>query len=321
MRMQDANELAARLRRARPALAYFPHRYAAWLLGRAAGEGTPARSLKASRHRRLLENELVRRVAARAGDGQLSREVLDRARASGGEVYRIGLGLWGPADGEAWEHGWYQTTRPGANLVLLLNFSPQHNAAYRRWLDPKGLLPMVRGAHPHAAPPDVTMAWARLDVDLAGGEALVEEIQSDWIRDFDGYRSWIAGLRPAARRDRAVQRFFRNPKAAFEGLERYCSRVLVHHRAWWAEATLFATLWLLFEQLRIRRIYYHTHEGGMRRKGITGSGPPRSLYTTLPRRFGFELTSEGPSVLRPSRRERRRRRATGPEPPWYRLEL
>ena len=28
-----------------------------------------------------------------------------------------------------------------------------------------------------------TLAWARMDVDLDAGEALIEEIQSDWIRE------------------------------------------------------------------------------------------------------------------------------------------
>jgi hypothetical protein len=114
--------------------------------------------------------------------------------------------------------------------------------------------------------------------------------------------------------------YFGAPGARFEGLARYWNHVLGHHRAWWAEATLFAALWLLFDRLRVRRIYYHTYEGGLLRKGMW-SGPPRSLYTDLPRRFGFELTSEPPALLSCSAKRTRGCRRVGVEPPWFRLDL
>ncbi len=118
----------------------------------------------------------------------------------------------------------------------------RHDAAYRRLLDPAGRFPAVCAFHPHARLPSVALAWARLDVDLAAGEALIDEVQSDWIRALGGLWSSAARLEPRASRDRAVQGYFRNPRARFEGLERYWLRVLAHHRAWWAEATLFGAL-------------------------------------------------------------------------------
>jgi hypothetical protein len=315
MRMEEAKELAATLHRSRPSITYFPHRYAAWLLGRAVGEGAPARVIKASPHGRFFENRLVRTVAARAGDGVLTRAALEGAEPSRAEVYPIGVGTWGSDHDEpdGWR-GWYQTTRAGANLVLLLYFSRRHDAAYRRLLDPVGRLPAVSDDHPHARAPRIALAWARIDVDLARGEALVEEVQSDWIRDFAELWSSVTRADSERVRDRCVQRYFGNPRARFAGLERYWLRVLAHHRAWWAEATLFAALWLLVDRLRVRRIYYHTHEGGRLRKQIGWSAPPRSLYTDLPERFGFALTREPPRL------------AGGPapsaaDPPWYRLDL
>jgi hypothetical protein len=319
MQLAEAQQIVATLRRARPRLRYFAHRYAAWLLARAAGEGTSTRALKGSGHGRHLQNLLVQRVAARAGDGVLTRDALEAAEPNGAEVYRIGLTTWGPRRGVGWHQGYYQTSRPGTNVVLLLNFSRRHNAAYRRCLDPERKLPTVFDLHPHAPAPDLTLAWARLDLDMARGEALVEEIQSDWIRDVAELWSIVSQL-PEERRDRAVQRYFRSSAVRFEGLAHYWNHVLAHHRAWWSEATLFAALWLLFEHLRVRRIYYHTYEGGTLRKGMWCE-PPRSLYTDLPRRFGFELTPEPPRFLE---RPKKRRSSCGrgaADLPWYRLEL
>lgn len=261
----EARELAVALRRQRLRIVYFAHRYAAWLLARAAGEGVPMRELK------------------------------------------------------RWCQGWYQTTRPGSNLIVLLNFSLKHNAVYRRCLDPGHDLPMVVRGHPHARPPEITLAWTRVDVDRDRGEALIEEVQTDWIREFASLWSCTERVRSRAARDRLVREEFRNRAASFEGLARYWTRVLALHRSWWADATLFATLWLLVEKLRIRRVYYHTFEGGERRKGLAWS-PPRSLYTGLPERFGFESTCEPPRFLVPEQpsAEAARRAARG-EPPWYRL--
>jgi hypothetical protein len=313
MEMREAKEVAARLARARPRLVYYPHRYAAWLLGRRTGRGTSVRDLRRSRHGRLLDNQLVREIAARAGGGVLTRLDLEQTEPMRAEIYRIGLATWGPARHSDWHPGWHQTSRPGANVVLLLNFPLRHNAVYRRLLDPAGRLPMVAAYHPHARLPDITLAWARIDIDLGAGEALIEEIQSDWIREFRF--AWVAAskLEAEADRDREVRNWCRVP-TTFVAFERYWTRILAHHRSWWAEATLLAVLWLMFEQLRIRRIYFHTPEGGVRRKGIAGNAPPRSLYTKLPERFGFELTSRGPALLRTA--------SSGvDEPPWYRLEL
>jgi len=320
MQIGEARELAASLQRSQPAVTYFAHRYAAWLLGRVVGEGVPARSLKESGHRRFLENPTVRAVAARAGTGVLTRAALERAEASRAEVYRIGVATWGPAREKHWERFWYQTTRPGANLALLLYLPRRHDAAYRRLLDPAGWYPAVNRHHPHARPPRIALAWARIDVDLPTGEALIEEVQSDWIKHLGWLWSSALRLGSGRARDRAVRTYFGHPGGRFEDLERYWTRVLAQHRAWWAEATLFAALWLLFERLRVRRIYYHTQEGGRVRKEIDDE-PPRSLYTKLPERFGFELTREPPRFLQHAKKARSSCVRGAADLPWYRLEL
>jgi hypothetical protein len=311
MDRHEARAVAASLRRDRPALDYCAHRYAAWLLGRAAGEGVRARDLKRSAHGRLLENPLVRDVAARSGSGVLTRSALDRVPAESTVRYRLAFETWNAE---------YQVSRPGSNLVVMLLVPRRHDAAYRRWLDPAGRYPMIEPFHPIARPPEVALAWARIDLDLAGGEALVEEVQSDWIRSFEGVYRWAAPLATDRQRDWAVRYAMRQDGVEFAGLDRYWNRILAHHRAWWAEATLFAALWVLVEKLAIRRVYYHTHEGGSARKGIDWSAPPRSLYTTLPRRFGFALSDEPPAAFRPPKRWKQRPPPPS-GPPWYRLDL
>ena len=313
MRIEQAREVAAALRRERLELPYTAHRHAAWLLSRRVGQGAHTRELKASRHGRLLANPLVRQAAARAGSGVLTRESLDRTPTKHREVYRIGTSTWGPRRPRDWDC-YYQTSRPGSNLVVLLDFSRRHNAIYRRWLDPEGKLVFVNECHPHAHAPEITLAWARIDLDLEHGEALVEEVQSDWIREFQWLWSITSRMSTTFARDEVVREYLESASACYAALDRYWTRVLQHHRAWWAEATLFAALWVLVERLRFRRIYYHTAEGGAARKQIGYRKPPRSLYSKLPERFGFELTREPPRLLRG-------RGGEAEELPWYRLEL
>ena len=44
--------------------------------------------------------------------------------------------------------------------------------------------------HPVASGGELTLAWSRIDLDLDRGEALVEEIQSDWVRDAQSQSRW-----------------------------------------------------------------------------------------------------------------------------------
>ena len=58
---------------------------------------------------------------------------------------------------------------------------------------------------------------------------------------------------------------------------------------------LTATLDFVHRELGINKVFYHSFDTGVRLKGIeSGWGPPRSIYTDLPRRFCFELGEERP---------------------------
>ena len=84
---------------------------------------------------------------------------------------------------------------------------------------------------------------------------------------------------------------------------------------------LCATLWFLFEELGIRRVFYHRHETGARMKAITHSLPPRSLYTDLPEQFGFRLTHNGPGFIRDGMNRRQLRTFCDPATQWYVLQV
>ena len=77
----------------------------------------------------------------------------------------------------------------------------------------------------------------------------------------------------------------------------YFQQALRPHLKMWDEATLFAAVWFIRYELGIKKIFYHTYEGGNLLKGLEGWPPPRSLYTKLPRKFCFQETSETPEFV------------------------
>jgi hypothetical protein len=71
----------------------------------------------------------------------------------------------------------------------------------------------------------------------------------------------------------------------------------------WQECVLMATLDLVYQELGVRTVYFHTYDGGLTMKRMAGhSAPPRSLYTDLPQRFCFQETDRPPRVLQSDKR-------------------
>jgi len=299
-----AEEIRASLPRGRTLFRYFRDRFALQLLAYAAAEGRSLPEMRRGRFGALLQKPSVRR--ALSGRGRcVDWELLDTYFPVPTQDYEITLGLWG-SEGD-WH--WNQTSRAGYNVVLQLNFPHAHDRAYRRYIRPGDDPPFARGGHPVNEDGLHTMAWARLDIDTTHGEVLIEEIQSDWIRDAeaaseDALRCLLAGG-------------FAAPWSVFRcdalDIFRYVEHVLGVHRRLWAEATLAASLWFLRERLGIRRISMHTHEGGCRVKRIAGRlRPPRSLYENVPRAFCFERVVGAPRFL-----ERSLPRALAREEFWH----
>ncbi|WP_410211862.1 hypothetical protein [Aquirhabdus sp.] len=219
-------------------------------------------------------------------------------------------GRWGSER----QYHWCQTTRRGENLVLHLNLPHSIKTAFEQvGVDTVGQY----GFHPHDTIRP-TLAWARMDIDLEHGQVLIEEIQSDLIRDiadsiqyalrYQGQMNrqvWLMGNRIH------LGQFLAAIKPFYDALYRL-----------WSEAMLTATLHFIFEELGIYDVYYHTWEGGKRLKKLHKYGaPPRSLYSQLPERFGFAATSIGPVMLERDPQVKRRIKAGEGDLRWYRLNV
>ena len=314
MKIQQIEEIIACLPNGRTAFHYYPDRYALLLLAWASGEGIDTRALRAGPFGRLLDKPSVREVLARAGKGELRAEDFNlhwpTDTPAPAQTFLLSLDIWNR------ERSRYnQTSRGDANLVLQLNFSNQHEQHLPAINGPMLRDTLISWGHPVMKPGEReyfrnTLAWARIDLDFGTGEALIEEIQNDWLRNAERALKWMQRYQQAWNVNaRDIARF-----------RDYCEQVLAPLRKCWSEAMLSAALWFLHEELGLHDIWYHSADTGRRIKRIDHSAPPRSLYTRLPRRFCFQQTQQAPEMLTRSRGFMRRYRRIE-NPSWYRLEI
>lgn len=265
---------------------YFKDRYALLLLNLAVTGQISKKELKQTPFSKLLDKGVVQAVLSQNRGRLLSPEDFAAYWPAQYECYFLTLGVWGSLRNVC-----NQTSRRGFNLVLHLNFSSQHDEPYRKLIDPRDDRPFELGGHPVANGELHTLAWSRMDIDLDAGEALIEEIQTDWIREAQWERRYAA-----RERDSYWCWWDSNPRNKW--IIRYVDSILRIHEKMWDEAMLSATLWFLRDELGIRKIYYHTYRSGADLKRISGRLPPRSLYTKLPKQFCFSETDEVPGLLR-----------------------
>jgi hypothetical protein len=128
----------------------------------------------------LLQKPVVKQALALCGTWVLEPEYLRSFGLELASRFLLGIARWGNQVHERWN----QTSRPGMNLVLQLNFNRSQMRALKRLAGSDGSAfnpldhPVCRpGNHRHRE----TLAWARVDFDFETNEALIEEIQSDWV--------------------------------------------------------------------------------------------------------------------------------------------
>lgn len=315
-----ATEIIECLPKSRTLFHYFQDRYALELLKYHVGTGRSISEVKASPFARLLKKPIVKGLITELGNGVLTERALNSLWPKRYEAYVLTLGLWGGGR-ERWR-GYYQSSRRGTNVVLQLNFSTKHDEPYTELVNPTERHPFEYTGHPIHKSGRHTLAWARLDIELDAGEALIEEIQSDWIRLALSGRILVERIEEAdGERERVVVRRALE-RAGICGnkreLTKYLEEVLAPHIRMWDEAMLSATVWFLRQELGVFRIFYHTFDTGNRLKGIPGGChlPPRSLYTDLPKRFCFQETDRCPSFI-----ERRKHKREGPPMRFFLLEV
>jgi len=310
------DEVIACLPKDRTVFRYAQDDYALMLLSRIAGEGAQLAEIRRSAYSRLLGKPRVQRLLADRGNGVVSRSVFDSARMERQQEFLLTVGCWNE------QHCAYnQTTRRGGNLVLQVNFNAGHDREFMRVVGPSGRGYFSNRGHPVLREGDRryfrhTMAWVRLDVDFEAGEMLIEEVQTDWLRDarwFLRHIEWCAKNKRDRLKDKVVN-------GRVDEAVNYVRKTLAPYFGMWDEAALTAAIEFVVDELGIRRIYYHSYETGNALKKIRYRLPPRSLYTDLPRRFCFGLTDQVPDMLARSAAVRRKLKRIR-QPHWYRLDL
>lgn len=313
MHPSELEWVLARAPRFRTEFPYFKDRYAWLLLDWAGAAGGSVRSLRQGRFASLLDKPSVKRALGR-GPLAEPRDV------PGTQRYQLGFGTWGESDERKWYPAGTQTTRPGLNLVVHLAFPKDHRRAYFGLVAPElgEEHPWVTPGHP-SLPHLVTLAWARVDVAFDSSEALIEEVQSDWVRAATAEAKALSALDEKALLVEDLWGFA--PEVGVYHVLSYVEQVLAPHLELWAEATLAAALFVVRQELGIRRVFYNTWETGAFLKDQEWGKPPRSLYTDLPRRFCFRRTHERPRALSRSRSRLVREKLARKGLEWFLLEL
>lgn len=305
MDRQLAIEIIRCLPRGRTLYAYGKDAYALQLLKYYVGNGKQISSIKQSRFARLLNKEPVKQLLANCGNNLLCTNDIECFPLKDSEPFTLSLDLWDGND------DWAQTSRRGWNLVLQLNFSNRHNSIYRKLVKPEQKQMLNNGCHPvyrnhQSAYFRETLAWARLDVDFDKDECLIEEIQSDWVREA---KYLLAEARRAKKRKRNIREDYYWPvEGRLDDIIEYCRFLNESYAPLWAEAMLSATLHLVKTELGLGRVYYHSDRSGAKIKKMERSRPPKSLYSQLPRAFCFRETKNAPQLLRNDIRYKRLQR-------------
>jgi hypothetical protein len=278
---------------------YFQDRFARDLLAGAVAPSQSVSAIKKGPFRPLLNRPLIRSYLAERGNGVVDAGELEQVWSGPPIPLVLTLDRWGSHE----EADWQQTSRPGTNLVLNVNldqgiirdFLRQIGADSIPWWDPCG----------HPGEEDrVTLGWARIDCDLDSGDALIEEVQSDWIREVRDMAEHAAkGLGPRRR--------FGGAEVSADDATclRAIRSLLTRFDRNWGEIVLWATIRFLQIELGMKSVFYHRWEYGRKLKNIHWGSPPRSLYTDLPKRFCFQPSEDGPCFLKDRRLRQQRRRA------------
>ncbi|VUD62859.1 hypothetical protein TDB9533_03126 [Thalassocella blandensis] len=317
MKQELVNEIIACLGGERTLFHYYQDRYCIDLLQFEMQKREMGRA-KISQLKQLIHIDFTKKpgfseVLKHFGDGTLSQQDFYYFLPENAVPFVLTLDKWGDGD-----RGWDQTTRNQSNLVLQLNFNRQHLMEFNRLIKPSDAAygPFEYDGHPIRHDGLKTMSWVRMDVDFESDCVLIEEIQNDWIRKAETILAIV--------RRRATEKLSTDPvpvhyqiNGSYEDLENYVENTLKPYKKIWAEASLTAAIQFIRNELGIRHIYYHTFETGCKIKQVMGK-PPRSIYTKLPKQFGFCETNEAPAFLLQHKWTRRRLKSIK-EPKWYRL--
>lgn len=292
MDRRTADDILACLPRDRTLFYYYRDRYSIGLLRQLSRTPTTLAALKQTPFAALTHKPRIKALLATLGKRPLQETHFALHDYDPEQMHFVlTLGSWGSDHVRDWRY--QQTSRRGYNLVLQLNFCNHHQLRYQRLRAKAGTFGYV--GHPTSSQRN-TLAWARIDLDWDSGTALIEEIQSDWIRKAL-HLSGMAERRLARLQNAQQSTLFYGLGCTLKTTLDYCRYIHQRYQPIWAEAMLWATLDFLRNELGLRRIYYHTAESGRLLKRIEGNLPPLSLYSDLPRKFCFDEATEAPAFI------------------------
>ncbi|WP_146345743.1 hypothetical protein [Falsiphaeobacter marinintestinus] len=318
MQIKDIATLLRGLPR-RIAYAYYPGREDAWLLAHLMPGDTPVADLRRMGLGKLLNRPLIKPLVAGCGGTLRLQDVLALAYAThtpnwnnlsaAGAAqlnaiyadpwldFELSFSAWGDAENFAWQ----QTSRPGTNLVIQLGFPSDHAALMGRYLSTGGRKAFEFEAHPIRLTGRPTLAWARVDLDPKTGTVLIEEVQSDWLRFVREEVEDLAARKPRSRETRSAMLYEAALREQYDKL--------------WPKVMLLVALELMRDHVGCSDFYMHRPDSGAVLKNIHGAKPPKSLYSTLPKAFGFRETTHIPAFL--GKRHRELRKSLGTRKPVF----
>ena len=275
---------------------YYRDKYAVQLLTYAIEQPTKISAIKAGKQQNLLQKAPLKEITAHLTGSQLKKSDLNNYLPKKWQHYNLTFHKWGGYK-KYHKHSWYQTTRPGFSFVIQLNFESEHDAIYHKLISPiPSEDPLFKTfGHPVATKKmRLTLAWARIDLDLETGEVLIEEIQTDWIREVDRMVNQFKDSYQKKERERIKDCWLSTyANTSLYNLKAYQAYLAIYKKTW-AEAMMSATFDFCVNELGIRTIYFHTYESG---KTLKDCDPPKSLYAKLPKKFGFVKTKEAPKFI------------------------
>ena len=194
---------------------------------------------------RFANKPIVKDLLKHCGDGFLYTHQLNHCWPKKTLVFALTLASWG--DGE---RGWDQTSRNQSNLVLQINFDNQHNLAYQRLLKPNHYGPFEYHSHPVRQDHRKTMSWVRIDLDFSTNEALIEEVQNDWLRSAFSQLAYIK-RRAGGNKSISLEELVSGIHGTYQDFECYIEETLRPYNNIWAEASLMAAIEFIRNELGI----------------------------------------------------------------------
>lgn len=318
MKREQVEEVLACLGGERRVFHYFEDRYCLDLIefemARQERDDIKVAELKESSVGRYLKKPVVSQALKHCADGIVVKQDLQSFWQTNMLPFTLTLDCWGSG-----ERGWDQTSRNNCNLVLQLNFNGEHDGLYRKLIKPEaGRGPFEYWGHPVQKKTRKTLSWVRMDIDFDTGEVLIEEIQNDWLRKASTVLTRVKN-RKAKTPTIKPRDVCRGVMGDFNDLEYYVETTLAPYRKHWAEASMLAALRFIRDELGLSSVYYHSFETGIKLKDVCGK-PPRSMYTKLPKKFGFTETDNPPELLKNDKFAKRCIKAIN-QPLWQHLAL